>query len=459
MMPDDLRRLFEQRGQGHLFAHWRDRDPERKRRLLDDLAALDLDQLDRLLWSLSEPPPHQPELSAYPVCGREEPDRQEGLRGEGEAFLRSGRTAYLTVAGGQGSRLGFQGPKGMYPISPLRGASLFQIFAEKILAARRDFGARPTWYLMTSPLNHEETVRCFRASGYFGLDEEEILFFSQELFPSLTAEGRLLMAEDGGVFKNPNGHGGLLPALYKQKILPHMQERGIEELFYFQVDNPLVHVPDPLFLGMHLRQGSELSSKVIVKAYAEERLGTVGRIDGRPGIIEYSDLDAAHKQARDEKGNLLFRYGSIAVHLFNVAFLAANWDNLPLHRASRQVSTFVPAAGGGIIETREAVKFEMFVFDALGRAQNPLFFETSRREEFAPLKNASGADSIETCARGLVEKHASWLETCGVAVPRDSRGDSLYRIEISPLYAFDREALKIRIGTAVNRIDEDTLFA
>jgi UDP-N-acetylglucosamine/UDP-N-acetylgalactosamine diphosphorylase len=458
--PIDLRELFESRGQGHLFAHWQDRDTARKQRLLEDLRDLDLDQLDHQQCFLREPPAHRPELSSYPVDTRKKQQRQhEELRETGEMFLRSGKTACLTAAGGQGSRLGLKGPKGMFPISPIRGASLFQIFAEKILAAGRRFGVRPAWYIMTSPLNHEETIRCFRTQNYFGLNEEEVVFFSQEMFPSLTPEGKLILAEDGGLFKNPNGHGGLLSALYKQKILAHMREHGIEELFYFQVDNPLVHVPDPLFLGMHLHQGSQLSSKVIAKEYAEERLGTVGRINGRPGIIEYSDLDATHMYARDENGSLIFLYGSIAVHIFNVAFLDTNWNELPLHRALKKVNSFVPGAGGGRIETLEAVKFEMFIFDALIRAANPLFFETSRREEFAPLKNASGSDSIDTCARGLVEKHASWLERCGVRVPRNSRGESLYRIEISPLYAFDCDALKKRIGPTVNKIDEDTLLA
>jgi len=457
--PGELRRIFEQLGQGHLFDHWQDRDPGRKQRLLEDLAELDLRQLDRLLRCLQQPPAPPPELSTYPVCTRENQRRHKGLRAVGEEYLQSGRTAYLTAAGGQGSRLGFEGPKGMFPISPVRKASLFQIFAEKIKAARRRYGARPTWYIMTSPLNHSETVRCFQSREYYGLQENEVVFFSQELFPSLSPEGRLIIAEDGRVFKNPNGHGGLLSALYKQGLLEHMQERGIEELFYFQVDNPLVQVPDPFFLGMHLLEVSLFSSKVIPKSCAEERLGTVGQIDGHPGIIEYSDLDAAHMYARDEQGNLLFLFGSIAVHIFNVAFLIANWNELPLHRAGKQVRTFVPRAGGGEIETRDAVKLEMFVFDALMQVENPLFFETSRREEFAPLKNASGSDSIETCVRGLVEKHAAWLEQCGVEVPRNERGESRYKIEISPLYALDYRELKKRLGMTVNKIDEDILLA
>lgn len=459
MNPGELRRILEQRNQGHLFNNWQDRDPGRKQRLLEDLAELDLEQLDRLLCCLQQPPAPPPALSTYPVCTREKQRRRRGLQAKGEEYLQSGRTAYLTAAGGQGSRLGFEGPKGMFPISPLRKASLFQIFAENIKAARRLYGARPTWYIMTSPLNHSETVRCFRAQEYYGLQEDEVVFFSQELFPSLSPEGRLILGEDGGVFKNPNGHGGLLSALYKQGLLEHMRKRGIEELFYFQVDNPLVRVPDPLFLGMHLLEGSPFSSKVIAKACAEERLGTVGRINGHPGIIEYSDLDPVNMQARDGQGNLLFLFGSIAVHILNVAFLIANWNELPLHRAVKQVRTFIPRAGGGRIEMQTAVKLEMFVFDALMQVENPLFFETSRREEFAPLKNASGSDSIETCVRGLVEKHADWLEQCGVEVPRNERGESRYQIEISPLYALDCGELKKRLGTTVNKIDEDILLA
>jgi UDP-N-acetylglucosamine/UDP-N-acetylgalactosamine diphosphorylase len=224
------------------------------------------------------------------------------------------------------------------------------------------------------------------------------------------------------------------------------------------VDNPLVRLPDPPFAGWQRLAGSELSSKVLLKAYPEERLGVPALRDGRPGIIEYSDLDPEQMRARAPGGGLVFPHGSIAVHLLNVAFAARVELPLPLHLARKRVRCLAPRAAGATVEEREAVKFESFIFDAIPLAASPQFLETSREEEFAPLKSASGPDSSETCAAGMVEQHSRWLEACGVRVPRDG-GRPRHRVEISPLFAPDPETLQERLGHSVNNIDEDTLFA
>jgi UDP-N-acetylglucosamine/UDP-N-acetylgalactosamine diphosphorylase len=219
-----------------------------------------------------------------------------------------------------------------------------------------------------------------------------------------------------------------------------------------------VRLPDPEFVGLHHLRASEMSSKVIPKAYPEERLGVPGRVDGRPGIIEYSDLDPDSMRARAPGGGLKFPHGSIAIHLLNTAFVARVPLPLPLHLARKRVRCLVPRPGGGSLEEREAVKFESFIFDAVPLAAGAQFLETSREEEFAPLKNASGVDSIATCVAGQVGLASRWLEDCGVQVPREG-GKPKYRVEISPLYAADPETLQKRLGRTVNRIDEDTLFA
>ncbi|MBA7702731.1 hypothetical protein ES703_111501 [subsurface metagenome] len=202
-----------------------------------------------------------------------------------------------------------------------------------------------------------------------------------------------------------------------------------------------------------------MSSKVIEKAYPEEKLGTVALVGGKPGIIEYSDLGEGYMYARDKKGEFLFFHGSIAIHILNVAFMSKAGLNLPFHKARKKICSLEPGPGGGRMVERETIKFEMFIFDAIPQAKNTLFFETTREEEFAPLKNKTGPDSIETCMQGLIEKYAGWLEQCGVKVPRNDGGRSVYRIEISPHFAMDVETLKNRLGSSVNKISEDTLLA
>jgi UDP-N-acetylglucosamine/UDP-N-acetylgalactosamine diphosphorylase len=235
----------------------------------------------------------------------------------------------------------------------------------------------------------------------------------------------------------------------------------VEELYYFQVDNPLIRIQDPPFFGMHSLRKSQMSTKVIEKAYPEEKIGVIGMVDGKPGVIEYSDISEERQNARDEKGILLYSHGSIAIHILNVGFLRSHSGKLPLHVAEKKIQSWIPNQGSGTVEEREGIKFEMFIFDALADAENPLFFETTREEEFAPLKNRSGPDSIQTCRQGMMNLHARWLQAAGVSVPMHD-GEPLHRIEISPSFAWDEEslgeALKKRLPSTVNRSDEDTLL-
>lgn len=459
MTPQD-RELMERwaaLGQEHLFAHWPDRSAARRRRLLEGLARLDPGLVQRLARCRAASTGAPRRLEPTGFLPREQWQQRAEARECGEGLLQEGKAGFLTVAGGQGTRLGLRGPKGCFPISVIRRATLFQIIAEKVLACRRRYGRPVSWVVMVSPLNREATGKFFQDHEHFGLPAGEIEFFAQALYPTLDPEGRLLLAEDGGLLANPNGHGGVVEALRETGLLETLRRRGVEELFCFQVDNPLVRVPDAAFLGVHRLGGSQMSSKVVAKAFAEEKLGSIGLIDGSPGIIEYSDLDRETMQARDAQGRLLFSHGSIAVHILNVAFLAGAGLELPLHVARKNVRALVPAPGGGRVQSLPALKFEKFLFDAIPLARQPLFCETTREEEFAPLKNRSGVDSIATCRRGLEEQHARWLEQAGVVVPR-RRGRPLHRIEISPLYAVDADTLKSRLSSSVNRIDEDTLL-
>jgi UDP-N-acetylglucosamine/UDP-N-acetylgalactosamine diphosphorylase len=442
-------------GQQHLLAGWGSRSEESRRRLAEDLESTDLSILARFAELTGGAAASTPDIAPAPyvaAAGRDESPSAAGL-----AAAAAGKAAFLTVAGGQGSRLGYEGPKGIFPVTPIRRASLFQVFAEKLLGFCSAERARMPWYIMTSPENHRPTVDYFTEHRFFGLRPEDVLFFPQGTLPTLDSSGRLLLAADGGLFRNPDGHGGLVQALVRNGMIDDMRRRGVEHLFYFQVDNPLVAAPDPLFLGYHLTRGAEVSVKVIPKRSPDEKLGVIAMAGRRACIVEYSDLDQQRMYARDARGRLLFEQGSIAIHIFRVDFLARRAADLPLHVARKKVKAMDPATGKAT--ELEAVKFERFIFDLLPLAENVLFYETVREDEFSPVKNREGLDSPATCERDQIALAARMLELCGVRVPRDASGQPGCKLEIAATYAWSLARLKARLAGADIRIDGDRLFA
>jgi UDP-N-acetylglucosamine/UDP-N-acetylgalactosamine diphosphorylase len=363
----------------------------------------------------------------------------------GEEALRQGQVAAMVVAGGQGSRLGFDHPKGMFPVGPVTNKSLFQIHAEKLLALGRRYGKSVPFLIMTSPDNDGETRAFFKEHAYFGLPAADVFFFSQGTMPAIDlATGRLLLEKPGRIFTSPNGHGGSLTALAESGLLDRLRQRGVRQVFYWQVDNPLVRVADPLFLGHHRAARAEVSSKVVPKQDPEDKLGNMVLIDGRCAMIEYSDLPRDMAVARDEHGQLRFWAGSPAIHIFEVDFLARvtqGKERIPFHVACKKVP-HIDAAGATVEPDKpNALKFEMFVFDVLPRADRWTVVETSRREEFEPLKNAAGPDSPETVRQAISNLAGDWLHKAGVEVPRRADGNVSVPLEISPLFALDAAEL------------------
>ena len=377
----------------------------------------------------------------------------------GRELLAGGTVALLTVAGGQGTRLGSDAPKGLFPITPIRRASLFQVFAEKLLAARATFGVSIPWFIMTSPLNHAATARYFSEHGYFGLPAADVRLFQQGANPVLTESGDLLLAPDGGLLLSPDGAGGVLTALQRAGLIDEAHRRGIAHLFYFQVDNPLVTVPDAAFLGAHLETGSQFSTKVVARLHAGERVGVAALVEGRPSIVEYSDIDPALAAQRTPQGELRFRYGSLAIHLIDVDYAEAQAAALPIHLARKRQLILLPQAEvDAVVAEHEVVKFEQFVFDVIPLANRAIFYVVERAEEFAPLKNRSGADSIATCTAGQIARARRWLQRCGVDVAERARDGKPLALEITPRYAADLATLQRRLPAAVTRIDDHTLL-
>jgi UDP-N-acetylglucosamine/UDP-N-acetylgalactosamine diphosphorylase len=409
---------------------------------LAQLEALDWRQVAELRALLAAPPPAlggalEP-AQAFPL---ERSAAQDALaaraRSAGAEWLRAGSVAALTVAGGQASRLGWEAPKGVYPIGPLSGWSLFEIFARKLRASGARYNFTPLWYVMTSPQNDAATRAFFAEHAWFGLEPGQVFFFRQAMLPALSPEGRVLRAAPGRLFLAPTGHGGVLSALRASGALEHARERGVERFSYFQVDNPLVVPFDPLFLGLHRLEGARMSSKVVEKRDAAEKVGVLAWQDGRPCVIEYSDLPRELREARAADGRLCFSAGSIALHVIERSLVeqltGANLA-LPWHLARKQVGLL--DAQGRAVEV-PGVKFETFVFDALRFSETSAVLEVERASEFSPVKNASGEDSPERARADISRLHARWLRAAGLEVPSE--------LEIDPLFADDEHSLRARL--------------
>jgi UDP-N-acetylglucosamine/UDP-N-acetylgalactosamine diphosphorylase len=447
METSQLIESFNQAGQGHVFRFWNELSPAEQAQLADQAREVDLSEVARLNDMLVrnskgaavdltdlEPAP----FVSLPQNGGDAA-QWSAARAAGEEALRAGRVAAFVVAGGQGTRLGYDGPKGTFKVTPVLQKPLFQVFAEKILAAGRRYGKPLHWFVMTSHANHAATEAFFVEHSFFGLGADRVHFFRQGRMPAVGFDGKILLETKSSLALSPDGHGGSLRALDRSGALELMRREGIDVLSYFQVDNPLVRCIDPTFIGFHLRAGAEMSSKMIPKAYPEEKVGVFCSQRGKQLVIEYSDLPM-ERQREVADGRLRFIAGSIAIHVFNRSFIermARGADALPFHRADKKIPCV--AADGSPVKPEKAngVKFELFVFDALPFASNAVTIETPRADDFSPVKNADGVDSPQTCRDDQLRQFVRWLRAAGVPVAADSTGLPPFALEVSPLFGDD----------------------
>ncbi len=501
MNVDQLISAYRAAGQGQVFAFWDSLTDTARATLVSQAAEIDLAEIERLTHMHVHrsggggvnleglvPAPYE----RLPENGGDAA-RWAQARAAGEAALRAGRVAAFTVAGGQGTRLGYDGPKGTFAVTPLKGKPLFQVFAEKIKAVGLRYGRPLHWFIMTSHANHEQTEAFLAEHRHFGLDHARVYCFRQGRMPAVDFSGKILLESTGSLALSPDGHGGSLRALHRSGALDLMKSEGIDTISYFQVDNPIVRCVDPAFIGFHLLAGSEMSSKMVPKAYPEEKVGHFCIQHGKVIVVEYSDMPLAMQRETTAGGALRFLAGSIAIHVIDREFarrvagppspelrrdsssgVAAgeeigvgrvvpnapkNSDRgglgiirptaeqspvLPFHRADKKIPT-VDAAGRPVKpEKANGVKFEMFVFDALPFANNSIVIETARADDFSPVKNAEGVDSPKTSREDQLRQFARWLKAAGAVVETDATGLPKCTIEISPLFGYDAESFAER---------------
>jgi UDP-N-acetylglucosamine/UDP-N-acetylgalactosamine diphosphorylase len=421
-----LRGRFAECGQEHVFRFWAELDRSARDRLAAQAGSIDLPALARIRSATQEMlAPGTRELAPAPIQRLPErggdPGAREHARERGEQMLADGTVAALVVAGGQGTRLGFPGPKGTFPLGPVSGRTLFELQAQKIRGLRRRYGRPLPWLVMTSPATDEATRQFFASRDWLGLPESDVFFFCQATVPALDFEGRLILEAPDRIAESPDGHGGSLTALERSGALDEMAERGVTTLSYYQVDNPLVRIADPVYLGFHAGAGAEMSAKVVSKRDPMEKMGVVALSGGELGIVEYTELDDEHRYARDEDGELVYWAGSTAIHLLETSFVRRVSQDaetaLPFHASAKKIPFL--DEGGSRVEPAEpnGYKLERFVFDALPAARCAMIVEACREEEYAPVKNAEGGDSPETARQALIAEVRRWLLAAGLEPP------------------------------------------
>ncbi|MGO9111311.1 MAG: UTP--glucose-1-phosphate uridylyltransferase [Thermoguttaceae bacterium] len=448
----NLLAILRHHGQEHLLDFWEQLDAGQQESLARQIRGIDFPLIQKL-YAQRQYQGNIRDLAlraAQPAAFRLDISKNRfspvEARARGHQALAAGQVGVILVAGGQGTRLGFDHPKGMFLIGPVSGRTLFQIHIEKVLSTARRHGVRIPLYLMTSPATHEETLRFLAAHDRFGMAEEDLRVFCQGTMPAVdAATGRILLEAPDRLATSPNGHGGMLAAFAESGAMADAQRRGIRQLFYFQVDNPLVDIAGAEYIGYHILSDSQMTSQVIGKRDPLEKVGNVVDVDGRLMVIEYSDLpdDVARKTNPD--GSLAIWAGSIAVHVFDLDFLCRakdQVDSLPYHFAHKKVA-YIDAAGRRVEPAKaNAIKFERFIFDLMPAARNAIVVEVDPASAFAPLKNASGAaaDTPESVKAQISDLHRQWLREAGVEV-----ADGI-AVEISPSFALDAEELRGKVA-------------
>ncbi|MBN2322760.1 MAG: UTP--glucose-1-phosphate uridylyltransferase [Spirochaetes bacterium] len=436
-----LFRTLRERGQDHLLRFWDVLSERERDMLVADLDRLDFELIDRFQEITQKESYNGGDLSLPSIITV--PDTKARREKEKSAFdagcglLRGSKLAVFTAAGGQSSRLGLDSPKGTFPVTPVRRKSLFQVLAEKILYMQNRFAVRIPWVIMVSSTNRDQTIAFFESNRFFGLTPDLIRFIEQEEFASFDVSGKIFLREKHRVFMNPSGHGGTFSALKNSGALAWLSGLGAEEIFYSQVDNVLVKVLDPVFVGYHALSGSDMSSKCVMKKDPKEKVGVFICENGKTAVIEYTELETLSGLKNGLRPEL-FKAGSIAIHMINVRFaekLVSGGSRLPLHRAHKAIAHIGMDGDKVSPESPNGYKIEMFIFDALKAAGNSVVMEVLREEEFSPLKNKSGDASPQSVEKDQVFFYSGWLEEAGIEVPKHADGSPKYRVEVSPLYA------------------------
>ncbi|XP_047522522.1 UDP-N-acetylhexosamine pyrophosphorylase [Pieris napi] len=456
MSFENLKDYVSAHGQEHLIKYWPELNDNEREQLAGEIRKLDLAEMNETFHRANETPKvileklddelkpiPQTHYEAVPSLTEEKIMEYENI---GLQEISDGKVGVLLLAGGQATRLGFGHPKGMYDVGLPSHKTLFQIQAERILRVQQmaeektgKFG-NITWYIMTSEHTKAPTAKYFKDHSFFGLNEGNIVYFKQGTLPCFDFEGKILLDEKHHIASAPDGNGGLYHALKSQGILEDIKKRGIQHLHGHSVDNILIKVADPVFIGYCKSKNADCAAKVVQKSSPSEAVGVVCRVNGHYKVVEYSELTDEAANRRNQDGRLTFSAGNICNHYFSADFLLKISDferKLKLHVAKKKI----PYVNDGIkIKPTEpnGIKMEKFIFDVFEFAENFICLEVARDVEFSALKNADSAkkDCPSTAREDLLTLHRKYIREAGGIITDD------IDVEISPLLSYGGENLR-----------------
>ncbi|MCM1526360.1 MAG: UDPGP type 1 family protein [Bacteroides sp.] len=401
---EQAREKLAKYGQEHVLKYY-DELSEAERQSL-------LEQIDRTDMSILQACGHREELAKKgeitPLAAMrldEIAENRESFTRAGLEAIRDGKVGAVLLAGGMGTRLGSDDPKGMYNVGITRELYIFECLINNLMDTVRQAGARIHLFVMTSDKNHDATVGFLREKNYFGYDPEYVHFFKQEMAAATDYNGKIYLEEKGKLSTSPNGNGGWFISLSRSGLLDMVHREGIEWLNVFAVDNVLQRIADPCFVGATILKQCAVGAKVVRKNAPDEKVGVMCLEDGKPSIVEYYELTDEMMNARDENGNYAYYFGVILNYLFRVADLEKMMaSKMQLHIVEKKIPYLDEEGNRVDPETPNGYKYESLVLDMIHELESCLPFEVEREREFAPIKNATGIDSVES-ARRLLEQN------------------------------------------------------
>lgn len=452
-----LKEKYTRANQDQVFAFYDDLDGPGKTALYKQLSSFDPEYINKIIDKALNPPPTTDAPSVEPLPASATASIIDSKAEDIEKWYQTGlrligenKVAVVLMAGGQGTRLGSSDPKGCFNIGLPSNKSLFQIQAERILRIQTLARKQKTnneekvvvpWYVMTSGPTRGPTEKYFKDNNYFGLQKENVYIFEQGVLPCISNEGKILLESKGRVAVAPDGNGGIYQALDNSNIMTDMKNRGIQHIHAYCVDNCLVKVADPVFIGFSASKNVEIATKVVRKRGATEPVGLIVLKNGKPDVVEYSEIDQETAEAKDPNDSemLKFRAANIVNHYYSFGFLNTiqEWATDLPHHVARKKIPYVDTEKGVTVkpETPNGIKLEQFVFDVFPRIDLDKFacMEVKREDEFSPLKNArgKGVDDPDTSRNDVMQQGLRWVKAVGATAENKEEG-----VEVSPLYSY-----------------------
>lgn len=392
-MYNDIEELLKKYDQEHLLNFYDELDENSKKALLEQISKIDFEYMNKLYNHVEKFEMEDKEITNLEAFDKYKNDTSE-YENSGNKLIKAGKLAVCSMAGGQGTRLGFNAPKGTFMLDLEKPTSIFETIINKLKFANEKYGITIFWYIMTSEINNDETIKFFEDNDFFGYDKTHIIFFKQGELPLLDETGKVVLKDKDKIFMAPDGNGGIFKALGDNAIIKHMKNNGIKYLAIGNVDNILIHMVDPIVVGLMEKNNIELTSKSFMKPTPDGKWGVFCRVNGKPKVIEYIETPRELLEARNSEGELLYGDAHFGCNFFKIDLLERLVNTgLIMHRATKKNSHIT---SNGEFEEINTYKFEAFIFDAFSVAENISIFRTKREEEFAPIKNKDGDESPKT---------------------------------------------------------------